>query len=446
MNNSASSIIWFAAGLLLTVLTVFLALGAMKLETFSRARLRKLREAHKDLAESLEALLPILPRLRLCNHLELMLVTTAAVACLTRWHLTCGNLPAAAKWTILAALFLAAYLTTQALDSAMSLRYSGIVLRLTARLARLALYPLAFLIYPLSAFEQRVQNAAASDENTAQVTAEDEILSFVEEADEDHPDLAPSAASPLNDLEIDEKRMLNGVINLDKTLVHEIMTPRVDIDAIEEQTSIAEAKKAISTSGHSRIPLISKTVDAITGILYAKDFLDEERLAKVSALKELAHPPVFIPETKNVSDLLEEFRAKRIHLAVVLDEYGGTAGIVTFEDILEEIVGEIQDEFDRDEPPATHNTPQSDGSMVADARMTIWELNQLMDMEISEEEGYDTLGGYIMATVGRIPQTGEHLETDDLVIDILAASPRRLDTVKIRRRNKPSNGTNTPQA
>ena len=229
--------------------------------------------------------------------------------------------------------------------------------------------------------------------------------------------------------------MLNGVINLDRTLVHEIMTPRVDIDAIDESATIPEARKAISSSGHSRIPLISKSVDAITGILYAKDFLDDERLSKVTSLKELAHKPVFIPDTKNVSDLLEEFRTKRIHLAVVLDEYGGTAGIVTFEDILEEIVGEIQDEFDHDEPSASHNTPQSDGSMVADARMTIWELNQLLDMEISEEEGYDTLGGYIMAFFGRIPQSGEHLETDTLVIDILAASPRKLDTVKIRRKD-----------
>lgn len=432
--NHISSTVWFAIGLLLTIFTVFLALGAMKLETFSRARLRKLRETHKNLSEALEQLLPILPRLRLCNHLELMLVGTAAVGCLARWHFTCA-MPVAAKWTILVALFLAAYLTTHALDIAMSLRYSGIILRLAGVVARLALYPLAFLIYPLSIFEQRVQNAATTDENNTQVTAEDEILSLVEEDDQDRPDLAPSAASPVNDLEVDEKRMLNGVINLDKTLVHEIMTPRVDIDAIEEQTSISEAKKAISSSGHSRIPLISKTVDAITGILYAKDLLDEERLAKVTSLKELAHPPVFIPETKNVSDLLEEFRAKHIHLAVVLDEYGGTAGIVTFEDILEEIVGEIQDEFDREEPAVNRNTPQSDGSMVADARMTIWELNQLMDMEISEEEGYDTLGGYIMASQGRIPQTGEHIETEELSIDILAASPRRLDTVKIRRRD-----------
>ena len=445
MDHSFSTTIWFALGLLLTVLSVFLALGAMKLETFSRARLRKLRETHKDLAESLEQMLPILPRLRLCNHLELMIVGTSAVVCLTRWYFIC-DLPTAAKWTILVALFLAAYLITQVLDIAISLRYSGIVLQLAGRLARLTLYPFAFLIYPLSGFEKRIQNAANNDENNAQVTAEDEILSLVEEADQDHLDLAPSAASPVNDLEVDEKRMLNGVINLDKTLVHEIMTPRVDIDAIEEQTSIADAKKAISISGHSRIPLISKTVDAITGILYAKDLLDEERLTKVTSLKELAHPPVFIPETKNVSDLLEEFRAKHIHLAVVLDEYGGTAGIVTFEDILEEIVGEIQDEFDRDEPAAARNTPQSDGSMVADARMTIWELNQLMDMEISEEEGYDTLGGYIMATVGRIPQTGEHLDTDDLSIDILAASPRRLDKVKIRRRNSPSATADTTQS
>ena len=435
-----TSTIWFVAGLLLTFLTALLALGAMKLETFSRARLRKLRESSKDQAEALERLLPILPRLRLCNHLELLLSVIATGACFVQWHLSC-TMPTAVQWGILALLFLVAYLVVQTLDFALSLRYSAMVLRLTGLLAFLVLYPFAFLIYPLSLFEQRVQRTQG-DENHAQVTAEDEILSLVEEDTQDHPDLAPSAATPVNDLESDEKRMLNGVINLDKTLVHEIMTPRVDIDAIEEQLSISEARKAISASGHSRIPLISKSVDAIIGILYAKDFLDEEHLAKISSLKELAHPPVFIPDTKNVSDLLEEFRAKHIHLAVVLDEYGGTAGIVTFEDILEEIVGEIQDEFDRDEAPANRNTPQADGSMIADARMTIWELNQLMDMEISEEDGYDTLGGYIMASLGRIPQAGEHIETEELAIDILAASPRRLDTVKIRRRDGqvPANG------
>lgn len=434
---------WFSLGLLLTFLTSLLALGAMKLETFSRARLRKLREASKGQAEALEKLLPLLPRLRLCNHLELLFAALAAGGCFAHWLSICDNLPNSAKWAILAAIVLVAFFTVQTLDIALSLRCSAFLLRLTGLLAFLALYPFAFLILPLGALEKRIQRARG-DENNAQVTAEDEILSLVEEATQDHPDLAPSAATPLDDLESDEKRMLNGVINLDKTLVHEIMTPRVDIDAIEEQLSINEARKAFSASGHSRIPLISKSVDAIIGILYAKDFLDEERIAKITSLKELAHPPVFIPDTKNVSDLLEEFRTKRIHLAVVLDEYGGTAGIVTFEDILEEIVGEIQDEFDRDEVPANRNAPQADGSVVVDARMTIWELNQLMDMEISEEEGYDTLGGYIMTTLGRIPKTGEHIETDELVIDILAASPRRLDTVKIRRRDGQLSSTGIP--
>ena len=434
---------WFSLGLLLTFLTSLLALGAMKLETFSRARLRKLRETSKGQAEALEKLLPLLPRLRLCNHLELLFAALAAGGCFAHWLSICDNLPNSAKWAILAAIVLVAFFTVQTLDIALSLRCSAFLLRLTGLLAFLALYPFAFLILPLGALEKRIQRARG-DENNAQVTAEDEILSLVEEATQDHPDLAPSAATPLDDLESDEKRMLNGVINLDKTLVHEIMTPRVDIDAIEEQLSINEARKAFSASGHSRIPLISKSVDAIIGILYAKDFLDEERIAKITSLKELAHPPVFIPDTKNVSDLLEEFRTKRIHLAVVLDEYGGTAGIVTFEDILEEIVGEIQDEFDRDEVPANRNAPQADGSVVVDARMTIWELNQLMDMEISEEEGYDTLGGYIMTTLGRIPKTGEHIETDELVIDILAASPRRLDTVKIRRRDGQLSSTGIP--
>ena len=285
---------WFSLGLLLTFLTSLLALGAMKLETFSRARLRKLREASKGQAEALEKLLPLLPRLRLCNHLELLFAALAAGGCFAHWLSICDNLPNSAKWAILAAIVLVAFFTVQTLDIALSLRCSAFLLRLTGLLAFLALYPFAFLILPLGALEKRIQRARG-DENNAQVTAEDEILSLVEEATQDHPDLAPSAATPLDDLESDEKRMLNGVINLDKTLVHEIMTPRVDIDAIEEQLSINEARKAFSASGHSRIPLISKSVDAIIGILYAKDFLDEERIAKITSLKELAHPPVFIP-------------------------------------------------------------------------------------------------------------------------------------------------------
>lgn len=234
--------------------------------------------------------------------------------------------------------------------------------------------------------------------------------------------------------EQNEQKMLTGVSNLDKTLVHEIMTPRVDIVAVSQTATIAEARAAIARSGHSRIPVYDKSVDTITGILYAKDFLDEEAVRALTSLQALVHQPVFIPESKNVAELLTELREKHVHLAIVLDEYGGTAGLVTIEDILEEIVGEIQDEYDHEEQAASNGRLAKDGSLLTEARIPIYEVNQALGTELSEEEGYDTIGGYIMAELGRIPKSGEHVETDLLSFDILSASPRRIHKVRIQRR------------
>ena len=227
----------------------------------------------------------------------------------------------------------------------------------------------------------------------------------------------------------DERRMILGAFALDQTFVHEIMTPRVDVNGVEENCSIADVRKAIVSSGHSRLPLYRNSIDHVLGIIYAKDLLDEERLKRVKS-PDLAHPPVFIPETKNIGDLLEEFRQSTNHFAIVLDEYGGTAGIVTFEDILEEIVGDIQDEYD-DEEELLEVQAQPDGNFVVDGRIPIWEINELLDIDISEEEDYDTLGGYLSTHLGRIPKQGEDIDTGILNAHIVEANPRRVVKVKI---------------
>ncbi len=417
--------------LALAALVVFLSLAAVKSETFNRASLRRLRENDRDLSDRLEEFLLHAPRRRLTGHLALLAAVVALAVTLAAWHLR-ASIPPVWKAVAIAAFPAAIFTATEILDATLGLKAAALLLRAVSAFTSILFWPFAFLLLPLEALA-RAHRRNADPDTAGQVTAEDEIRSLLEDDDTDAPHADSGVSAPIDDLESDEKRMLNGVINLDKTLVHEIMTPRVDIDAIREDTTIDEAKRAIARSGHSRIPVFEKSIDAISGILYAKDLLDETRIQGISSLKDLLHPPVFIPETKNVSDLLDEFRKAHIHIAVVLDEYGGTSGLVTIEDILEEIVGEIQDEYDRDEPPPGGATPQPDGSLTADARMTIWEVNQALDLEISEEEGYDTLGGYIMAALGRIPRTGEHLETPDLVIDILSASPRKLNTVKIRR-------------
>jgi len=414
----------------------FLALAAVKLETFNKAKLRKLREGSKRLAERLEQIFPVISRLRLAAHLLVMLLLLCSVICYLAWAADKSRLLTAGAGVLLALLiFLFLELTIEKL----SLLATARLLSFTLPIFKLAAWLFSPLVFPLDIWIQRIREQEDDPLNLGKVTAEDEILSLVEEDEEEEPGTVGSSG-----LELDEKRMLNGVINLDKTFVHEIMTPRVDMDVLPETVSIAEIKKTITETGHSRIPIYHESIDTISGIIYAKDLLDDARLGKAANARALARNPVFIPESKNVSDLLDEFRQTRNHLAIVLDEYGGTAGVVTIEDILEEIVGEIRDEYDHDEA-STPEIPhlEEDGSLINDGRMPIWEVNQLLDVEISEEQGFDTLGGYIMASEGKIPAKGEQLITEHLEIEILDADRRRLIQVKVRKRDDPGKDART---
>lgn len=422
-----SSLLIFLAAVC-TVSTVFFAIAALKLETFNRARLRRLRENHRQLADDLEDFFPRLTKLRLGGHLLCILSGAGAALSLGLWVHNSAATPAF-LWCVCLFFLLSSYLLIECLDAAMSLYASAVLLKIAGNLIGIMRFPLLLLVLPLEILFRR--RSSQLTVRPAQVTVEDEILSLVEDTPDEQQDR--SSTNPVDNLESDEKRMLNGVINLDKTLVHEIMTPRVDIDAISEDSSIEEARMAIAEKGHSRIPVFSGSIDAICGILYAKDLLNSAKVAAAGSLKELLHAPVFIPETKNVSDLLDEFRLTRNHMAVVLDEYGGTSGIVTIEDILEEIVGEIHDEYDKDESEPEEIEPAPDGTITVDARMPIWELNQALDLEISETEGYDTIGGYIMAEFGCIPKIGEELSTDVLQIKIVDATPRRIETVTLQK-------------
>ncbi|MDD3953311.1 MAG: hemolysin family protein [Lentisphaeria bacterium] len=424
------------AALISSIGFAFLALAAVKLETFNKAKLRKLRENSKRLAEELEEAFPIISRLRLAAHLLVLLMLLGSTLCYLGWAADKSRLLTAGTGVLLTLLIL---LFLEITIEKLSLPATARLLVFFLPLFKLATWLFSPLVFPLDIWIQRIREQDDDPLNLGKVTAEDEILSLVEDDEEEEPGAASSSG-----LELDEKRMLNGVINLDKTFVHEIMTPRVDMDVLPETASIEEMKKTIAETGHSRIPIYHQSIDSISGIVYAKDLLDDARVEKAANVRAIAHSPVFIPESKNVSDLLDEFRQTRNHLAIVLDEYGGTAGVVTIEDILEEIVGEIRDEYDHDEP-STPEVPhlEEDGSLINDGRMTIWEVNQLLDVEISEEQGFDTLGGYIMASQGKIPKKGEHLITEHLEIDIIDADRRKLILVKVRKRENTGKDSRT---
>jgi len=229
-------------------------------------------------------------------------------------------------------------------------------------------------------------------------------------------------------LESEEKEMIRHVVEFGETTVREVMVPRIDMICITAETSPEGAVKVIAEAGHSRVPVYEDRVDNIVGVLYAKDLLlalgEKETPFE---LKEISREPYFVPEAKRTSVLLKEFQENRIHMAVVVDEYGGTAGLVTLEDLIEEIVGEIQDEYDFEEIPIRK---LSDNVYIVEARLPLDEINEALGIELSYEDA-DTLGGFIYGLAGAIPNTGDRFEFENLLFIVDSVVGQRLKNVRI---------------
>ena len=233
-------------------------------------------------------------------------------------------------------------------------------------------------------------------------------------------------------LEAEEEQMISAVMSLSDSKLHEVMVPRIDIVAIDQEATFDEAVEVVLKEGHSRTPLYRESVDHIVGILYAKDLL---RLIAAGGprprLRDIMRPALFVPESQSVDDLLHELQRRKVHMAVVLDEYGGTAGLVTIEDLLEEIVGEIQDEFDEEEPMKVEIGP---GEVILDGRADIDDLTELVEpaLELEDDEEYDTLGGFVYHRIGRVPVVGDAVVIEPFVITVIKVSGRRVGKVRVR--------------
>jgi putative hemolysin len=250
------------------------------------------------------------------------------------------------------------------------------------------------------------------------------------EEDEDQQDLLRLVELEESNgaIEKEERQMIRGVIKLVDTTSREIMVPRVYISAVDTNATMKDVERVIVERGYSRIPLYEETIDNIVGVIYAKDvlqYLAEGRTPE--SLKALARPPYFIPETKKVDELLTELRQNKIHIAIVVDEYGGTAGLVTTEDILEEIVGEIEDEYDVEEAPIER---VSEHEAVLDARVGIEALNEMFNLDIPNED-YDTVGGIIFTELGRVPVAGDEVRVDGISLHVLSVIGRRIKKVRV---------------
>ena len=228
----------------------------------------------------------------------------------------------------------------------------------------------------------------------------------------------------------EENEMIRSIFEFHDTVVREIMVTRTDMACVSTDATVREVLNAIIACGHSRIPVYDGTIDNIVGLLYAKDLLRYWGLDNTTIdLKKIMRPPYFIPETKSLEELLQEFKRKRVHIAIVIDEYGGTSGLVTFEDLLEQIVGDIQDEYDLEEDLLVE---EADGSVVVDGRLPIEELEEHFGIAV-ERDKFDSVGGLAIHLTGRIPKGGDEIRSKHLLMTVLEADERKIKKLRISR-------------
>lgn len=258
----------------------------------------------------------------------------------------------------------------------------------------------------------------------AQVLTEEELKMLVEAGKEEGV------------IEEDEREMIDSILEFTDTVVRQVMVPRIDMSAIDATSTVEDVVDQILECGHSRIPVYEDNVDSIVGIVHAKDLLrvlHSEGGSNIQ-LTQVMRPAFFVPENKRVSELLTEFRTNKLQLAVVRDEYGGTAGLVTVEDLIEEIVGEIRDEYDEDEPQIT---AIDDGIFLVDARLNIDDLNEELDAGLPEGD-FETVGGFVFGLLGKEPAVGDKVDYNGWIFTVEAKEDNRLRTIRIETRQPDS--------
>jgi CBS domain containing-hemolysin-like protein len=233
-------------------------------------------------------------------------------------------------------------------------------------------------------------------------------------------------------LDEEEQEMIENVLELSSSTADEIMTPRTDIVAVEVNSDLQKVLDTITTAGHTRVPVFEDNIDNIIGLVYAKDLLAEiGKTGTEFKLRDKIRKAYFVPESKPLRALLHEFQNQKLHIAVVLDEYGGTAGVVTLEDILEELVGEITDEYE--ETPSEPIKKIDQNTIEADARTYIDDLNDQLELNLPEDEDYETIGGFVFSRLGYIPKTEESFDYENLKFTIVSAEARRIKRIRIQK-------------
>ena len=294
----------------------------------------------------------------------------------------------------------------------------------------------AVLVRPLSALSDGAADLftrifGGDHPDTVAAGSEDELLSMTRDATDDGV------------IEPEERKMIDNVLRLEETSARDIMIPRVDIVAVAEDASSQEIVDAITEKGHSRLPVFRESIDDIVGILYAKDLLPFViGSTRTLPIKRLVRPAYIVPESKRLDDLLGELRRNRVHIAVIVDEYGGTAGLVTIEDILEEIVGEIHDEYDEE---TTLLEQVSESEIIVDGRLPIEEVEEALGAELTgNDDPYGTAAGFVHWHLDRLPQEGDSFEAHGIRAEVLDIEGHRLRRLRLTRLDDGEESTSAP--
>jgi CBS domain containing-hemolysin-like protein len=418
------------AALAVLLANAFLAAGRAALINARRARLHQLQEAGRSGARLAirvsEDSSRLIATLRLAHMVCRFAVAGALVISLTPpvqawladWPLLA---PAAAFWSAVLVVLVSALITLalgELLPEALALRDpEGWAIAVAPAIA-----VLEWLLAPLSRLAQRLSATLAQPfggRGVVPIVTEEEIKTMVDAGEEGGA------------IEQEEKQMIYSIFQFGDTLAREVMVPRIDMVAMDVNTPIPQAVDLILKVGHSRIPVYEESTDNILGLLYAKDLLRVwHEGGGERSLRDLLRPAYFVPEAKKLDDLLDELQRQRVHIALVVDEYGGIAGLVTLEDIVEEIVGEIRDEYDEAEEARVE--PVGDGEYVLDGRIDLDDVNDLLDADLPRDTA-DTLGGFVYSELGRVPQAGERLEAGGLELVVQEVAGRRIRKIRARR-------------
>ncbi|MEO1165013.1 MAG: hemolysin family protein [Chloroflexota bacterium] len=420
----------------LLVVDVLLTLSYAALQNSRQSELQEMADNNRGFAKTALTLLDAKSQLYITYTLSSLLIAVGIALASIFWLVVPAVSGTLALSTPLAVgtvflISLVALILGTILPEAVGSAYAMNLLPVMTGFMRLVLVILSPLTRILLALSTLLARLFGSDQLVNTVT-EEEIMTLV------------NAGNSGGTIEDEEREMIFSILQLDETYAREIMVPRIDIQAIEADTVLSEALDAFLRTGFSRIPVFEENIDKVIGLLYAKDLLNLWHNGGLEGhtVRELVRTAHFVPETRPADDLLRDLQSRKIHMAIVVDEYGGTSGLVTIENIMEEIVGDIQDEYDVNEE--TEYTMLGDNYII-DAGMDVDDVNELLGTSINPEDS-DTLGGYIFLQIGRVPIVGEVVDSEELTMTVRSIDGRRIRKVLVEvKQPLPEDGGDAPE-